>query len=272
MQITEDGLDSCLTLIHKHYGYDFSGYSRSSFLRRVTRFMSLYSIGSINALSDFLVSNEILFAKFLQEITVNITEMFRDPPFYFSLREKVIPELKTYPYCRIWDAGCSTGEETYSLAILFHEEQLSKRSRIYATDINQKVIAEAAEGIFNIADMARYTTNYNRTGGKHSFSEYYHAKYQRAIMEDYLKQNMVFSVHNLAKDGSFNEFNLIVCRNVLIYFDRELQERVLGLFFQSLRMFGFLALGNKESLFLSRYAPYFEEVDRVQKIYRKIKE
>jgi chemotaxis protein methyltransferase CheR len=272
MEITQEGIDTCLTLIQKQYGYDFSGYSRSSFLRRVSRFMALYSIGSISALSELLISNESLFAKFLEEITVNVTEMFRDPLFFASLRTKVIPELKTYPYPRIWDAGCSTGEEAYSLAIILYEEKLAARTRIYATDINQKVISEASEGIYNIADMASYTTNYNKAGGVSAFSDYYHAKYQRAILEDHLKKNIVFSVHNLTTDGSFNEFNLIVCRNVLIYFDRELQEKVLGLFFRSLRIFGFLALGSKESLFLSRYSPFFEEVDRAQKIYRKVKE
>lgn len=271
MQLAQQNIDALLNHIHQRYGYDFSEYARNSFLRRIDRFMNMVHFTNLEALSEKLIADESFFSKFLQEITVNITEMFRDPPFYRALREKVIPELKTYPHVRIWDAGCSTGEETYSLSILLHEEHLKARSRIYATDINQKVVAEAAEGIYNIQDIARYTTNYHLMKGKSAFSDYYHAKYNRAIMEDHLKKNIVFSVHNLVTDGSFNEFNLIVCRNVLIYFDRKLQEKVFTLLFESLSMFGYLALGNKESLTLSKYSKFFEVIDTKQKIYRKIK-
>lgn len=272
MELAKENLESFLMTIRLKYGYDFSGYSKNSFLRRMNRFMNIFQIPDLEMLSAKIMEDEFFFGKFLEEITVNITEMFRDPPFYRALRDKVLPELKTYPYARIWDAGCSTGEEPYSLSILLHEEGLKARSRIYATDINRKVVSQAAEGIFNIQDIIHYTTNYHLIEGKQAFSDYYHAKYNRAIIEDFIKKNIVFSVHNLATDGSFNEFNLIVCRNVLIYFDRQLQEKVFKLFFESLSMFGYLALGNKESLTLSNYSDCFEVVDRAQKIYRKIKE
>lgn len=272
MELEKENLNSFLMTIQLKYGYDFRGYSKNSFLRRMTRFMNIFKIEGLEELTKRLLADEYLFGNFLEEITVNITEMFRDPPFYIALREKVFPALKTYPYIRIWDAGCSTGEEPYSLSILLHEENLKSRARIYATDINRKVVAEASQGIFNIHDIANYTANYHMIKGKQAFSDYYHAKYNRAIIEEFLKKNIVFSVHNLATDGSFNEFNLIVCRNVLIYFDRILQEKVFKLFFESLSMFGYLALGNKESLTLSKYSDCFEVVDHAQKIYRKIKE
>ena len=258
--------------IKDHYGYDFSGYSRNSFLRRLSRFKGLYQIDSLEELLRQLLADESFFEKFLQEITVNITEMFRDPLFFKCLREKVVPQLKTYPHIRVWGAGCATGEEAYSLNILLHEENLGNKTRIYATDINQRVVEQAAEGIYNINDMSKYTGNYQLAGGMYAFSNYYHAKYQRAILEEYLKKNIVFSIHNLAADKSFNEFNLIVCRNVLIYFDKDLQNKVIKLFIDSLKMFGYLALGSKESLLLSKYQHYFEVVDGKQKIFRKIKE
>lgn len=272
MQLSQQELESLFTVIKERYGYDFSGYSKNSFLRRINRFMNIFQIPGIDDLSSRLMGNEYFFGKFVEEVTVNITEMFRDPPFYLALKDKVFPELKTHPFVRIWDAGCSTGEETYSLSILLQEENIASKSRLYATDINQKVLSEAAQGIFSLDDIASYTANYHLIKGNAAFSDYYHAKYNRAIIEDKLKQNVVFSVHNLATDGSFNEFNLIVCRNVLIYFDRQLQEKVFRLFFESLSMFGYLALGNKESLTLSKYNEYFEVVDNKQKIYRKIKE
>jgi chemotaxis protein methyltransferase CheR len=270
--VTQENFDPFLENILKKYGYDFSGYARSSFLRRMNRFMNMFNIANPENLVSLLLENEQMFSRFLEEVTVNVTEMFRDPLFYKSLREKVVPDLKTYPYVRIWDAGCSTGEETYSLAILLKEENLQSRSRIYATDINQKVLASASEGIFNVKDMAKNTQNYHMAGGKFDFSDYYHAKYNNVILDDNLKKNIVFSVHNLATDGSFNEFNLIVCRNVMIYFNKVLQEKVFKMFFESLSMFGYLALGTKESLSLSSYSQYFEVVDNTQKIYRKIKE
>lgn len=234
--------------------------------------MNMFNINNPEVLISLLLEDEQMFSRFLEEVTVNVTEMFRDPLFYRALREKVLPDLKTYPYVRVWDAGCSTGEETYSLAILLQEEKLQTRSRIYATDINQRVLKTAAEGIFNVKEMARNTQNYHFTGGKFDFADYYHAKYNHVILDDHLRKNIIFSVHNLATDGSFNEFNLIVCRNVMIYFNKILQEKVFKMFFDSLSMFGYLALGTKESMALSDYSQYFEVVDNTQKIYRKIKE
>ncbi|CAN5374720.1 protein-glutamate O-methyltransferase CheR [soil metagenome] len=272
MQLTQENYEPFLEHIQKKYGYDFSGYARSSFLRRLNRFMNMFNIDNTETLFSMLLEDEKIFSRFLEEITVNVTEMFRDPLFYRSLREKVVPDLKTYPYVRVWDAGCSTGEETYSLAFLLQEEDLHSRCRIYATDINQKVLNTAAEGIYNVKDMARNTQNYHLTGGKYDFSNYYHAKYNRVIMNDQLKKNIVFSVHNLATNGCFNEFNLIVCRNVMIYFNKVLQEKVFKIFFESLPVFGYLALDTKESMALSKYGQYFEVVDNTQKIYRKIKE
>lgn len=272
LSLTGENLRYFLSEIRTRYGYDFSGYAQSSILRRITRFMKIYHYPNLEELINELVENETTFSKFLEEITVNVTEMFRDPFFYKSLKENVIPDIKKAPHIRIWDAGCSTGEEAYSLSILLSEENCIEKSRIYATDINRKVLAIAADGIFNIRDMAKHTQNYRTLGGKFSFSNYYHAKYDRVIMADYLRRNILFSIHNLATDGSFNEFNLIVCRNVMIYFEKVLQEKVFKLFFESLPLFGYLALGNKESLALSNYRNYFEVVDHSQKIYRKIKE
>jgi chemotaxis protein methyltransferase CheR len=197
--------------------------------------------------------------------------MFRDPSFYAAFREKVAPALHTYPFTRIWVAGCSTGEEVYSLAILLHEEGLYERTRIYATDINENVLATARDGIFPLDKMQQYTQNYIRGGGKQDFSEYYVAAYDAAQFSRSLVENVVFAQHNLAMDRAFNEFNVIVCRNVMIYFDRQLQDRVHELFYESLATFGILALGHKESLSFTRHAHRYEELDAAERIYRKIR-
>lgn len=264
-------LQEILVTIQEAHGYDFHGYSRASFLRRVNRFMQLNSLNDFSALKEKLVKDEGFFNLFLEQITVNVTEMFRDPGFYKSLREKVVPQLRTFPYIRIWDAGCSTGEEPYSLAIMLKEEGTLQKSKMYCTDINQKVLNQAREGVFPLANMKDYTSNYIQAGGTGNFSDYYMAKYNRVLFDAELRKNMVFSVHNLASDSSFNEFNLIVCRNVLIYFNKELQEKVLSLFLESLSMFGYLALGSKETLSLSPLRDHFEQVDKKEKIYRRIK-
>lgn len=229
------------------------------------------NIGTIDQLGEKVLEDKVFFGLFLMELTVNVTEMFRDPSFFKALRGKVMPYLKTYPNIRIWDAGCSTGEETYSLAILLKEENYLHKARIYATDINSRVLASAKEGIFALDVMKDYSRNYLSSGGKGSLSDYYHAKYNSAIFNEDLSKNFVFSVHNLAMDGSFNEFNLIVCRNVLIYFQKELQEKVLELFLQSLPVYGYLALGSKESIRFSRIEKYFEVVDAKERIFRRIK-
>jgi chemotaxis protein methyltransferase CheR len=209
--------------------------------------------------------------RLLLDLSINVTSMFRDPTFYAAFREKVVPMLRTYPFTRIWCAGCSTGEEVYSLAILLEEEGLYARTRIYATDINENVLATAREGVFPLAKMQQYTQNYIRGGGKHDFSRYYVAAYDAAQFSRSLLENVVFAQHNLAMDRAFNEFNAIICRNVMIYFDRGLQDRVHSLFHDSLETFGILALGHKESLSFTGVADRYEEVDTNERIYRKIR-
>jgi chemotaxis protein methyltransferase CheR len=207
----------------------------------------------------------------LMDLSINVTAMFRDPAFYQAFRSQVVPLLRTYPFFRVWHAGCSTGEEVYSMAILLEEEGLYERARIYATDINEVVLQKARAGIFPIDRMQEYTDNYIRAGGTRSFSEYYTAKYDGALFRPTLLRNVVFSQHNLVTDRSFAEVNVILCRNVLIYFDKSLQQRVHGLFYDSLAMFGVLALGAKESLKFSQYEDCYEPVSGPQKIYRKVR-
>ena len=262
--------DDFLRSLKLKSGFDFSEYTKASMHRRISRFMINHHIKALEELENFIYGDAALFERFVEDLTVNVTEMFRDPSFYQALRSKVVPYLKTYPHIRVWDAGCSTGEETYSLSIMLHEEGLLKKSRIYATDINHKVLLSAKEGIYPISYMKEYSRNYLNAGGKHSLSEYYHAQYNSAIMDAALRTNVLFSAHNLAQDGSFNEFNLIVCRNVLIYFNKDLQERVLALFMESLPIFGFLVLGSKESLRFSKVEKYFEVIDLKEKIFRRI--
>lgn len=251
------------------YGYDFTEYAEASVERRIEHFMKLNKIGSLKELGKVLLRDEDLFAQFVQDFTVNVTEMFRDPSFYKSLRENVVRRLATYPFIKIWIAGCSTGEEVYSIAILLKEEGLLDRSVIYATDINQRALQAAKEGVFRMDDMKAYTQNYQKAGGKNSFSDYYRAKYNSALVDQSLKQNIVFSIHNLAIDRSFNEFQLVLCRNVLIYFNQNLQSKVISLFYESLCPFGILALGSKESLLFSDKQKEFGEVDKREKIFIK---
>jgi chemotaxis protein methyltransferase CheR len=207
----------------------------------------------------------------LLDLSINVTAMYRDPHFYVAFREKIIPLLRTYPFIRIWHAGCSTGEEVYSMAILLQEEGLYDRARIYATDINEVVLQRAKAGIFPLDRMKEYTDNYIKAGGRKSFSEYYTAKYDSALFNPGLTKNVVFSQHNLVTDRSFSEFNVILCRNVLIYFDKPLQSRVQSLFYDSLAMFGVLVLGSKETLKFSEYESCYEQVEPPEKIYRKIR-
>jgi chemotaxis protein methyltransferase CheR len=264
-----DELKQFLESIRFVYGYDFTEYSEASVKRRIQAFMDANKIGTIKELGVRVLKDEPTFEKFIQDITVNVTEMFRDPGFYKSLRKNVIGRLATYPFIKIWIAGCSTGEEVYSMAILLREEGLLERAVIYATDINQAALQKAKEGISSIDYMKSYTENYMKAGGKNAFSDYYKAKYNSVLWDKSLRQNIVFSVHNLAMDRSFNEFQLILCRNVMIYFNQSLQNKVIDLFYESLCVFGFLALGNKESLLFSQKQKSFDEVDRKEKIYIK---
>jgi chemotaxis protein methyltransferase CheR len=264
-----DELKQFLESIRFVYGYDFTEYSEASVKRRIQAFMDANKIGTIKELGVRVLKDEPTFEKFIQDITVNVTEMFRDPGFYKSLRKNVIGRLATYPFIKIWIAGCSTGEEVYSMAILLREEGLLERAVIYATDINQAALQKAKEGISSIDYMKSYTENYMKAGGKNAFSDYYKAKYNSVLWDKSLRQNIVFSVHNLAMDRSFNEFQLILCRNVMIYFNQGLQSKVIELFYESLCIFGFLGLGNKESLLFSQKQKSFDEVDRKEKIYIK---
>jgi chemotaxis protein methyltransferase CheR len=250
------------------YGYDFSGYSRASLKRRMSR---LFTIDRFPSFAEFrfrIRSNEDYLKRFVEEITVNVTEMFRDPSFYLLLRTEVLKVLATYPLIRIWHAGCSTGEEVYSMAILLKEANLLHKSLLYATDINPDVLQTAREGIFPLSQMRQYSENYLLSGGKQDFSTYYTAKYDRAKLDRELSSKMIFATHNLVSDRSFNEFQLILCRNVMIYFDKDLQERVLQLFDQSLESLGYLALGAKETLRFSPIASRYRQLQK-EKIWRK---
>jgi chemotaxis protein methyltransferase CheR len=258
-----------LGAIRIEYGYDFTDYSEASVKRRVNNFMTNRNIQTIDMLGKMILKDEELFEKFIQEISVTVTEMFRDPPFYKSLRNNVLKRLATYPFIKIWIAGCATGEEVYSIAILFDEEGLLNRTLIYATDINQKSIQIAKEGLYPLENMKQYTSSYQKADGKKSFSEYYKAKYNSVLFDKSLKQHIVFAPHNLAIDKSFNEFQLIICRNVLIYFNQKLQNNVINLLYESLCTFGFLGLGNKESLLFSDKRKNFDDVDRNEKIFMK---
>jgi chemotaxis protein methyltransferase CheR len=268
--LSNEELATILTLVHKRFGYDFSDYARVSVRRRVIAYMTRSSVRSAADLQYNLINDDACFPQLLQYLTVNVTEMFRDPLFYKTLRERVIPQLASYPFIKIWHAGCSTGEEVYSMAILLKEEGLLERSKLYATDINSYVLNKAKQGIFPLRNMQEYTRNYRSSGGKEVFSGYYTAKYDHVVFDASLRKNMVFALHNLASDGSFNEFNLIICRNVLIYFDKVLQQKSVHLFRQSLCLLGYLGLGTKESLLFNREKEHFEQIDFKSKIYRRI--
>ena len=255
--------------VYRHYGYDFREYALASLRRRVWRRVNEEQLGSITALTDRVLHDPACMARLLGDLSINVTAMFRDPHFYVSFAEHVVPQLRTYPFTRIWVAGCSTGEEVYSLAILLAEHDLYDRTRIYATDINQLVLEQAREGVYPLDRMQEYTDNYIRAGGKRAFSEYYVAAYDAALFDAALRENVVWAQHNLAQESSFNEFQVILCRNVLIYFDKELQNRVHRLFYESLDRFGTLCLGNKESMRFSAYENRYEEIDPEARIYRR---
>jgi chemotaxis protein methyltransferase CheR len=255
--------------VYRHYGFDFRSYAYSSLKRRIWKRITQEGLSSVSQLQDRVLHDSGMMEKLLLDLSINVTAMYRDPGFYAAFREKVVPTLRTYPFIRIWHAGCSTGEEVYSMAILLEEEGLYDRARIYATDINEVVLQRARAGIFSLEKMQEYTQNYLRAGGTSSFSEYYTAMYDGALFNTTLTRNVVFSQHNLVTDGSFSEFNVIICRNVMIYFDRKLQNRVHRLFYDSLSRRGVLALGNKETLRFTDFEDKYEVVDTREKIYRR---
>jgi chemotaxis protein methyltransferase CheR len=268
--LEEIELSLLLEGVYRRYGFDFREYAAASLRRRVWRRVYAEGLTSISALQDRLLHDPVSMERLLLDLSINVTAMFRDPSFYVAFREKVVPALRTYPFTRIWVAGCSTGEEVYSLAILLQEENLYDRARIYATDINEAVLDRARSGVFPIDKMRDYTQNYIKAGGTRAFSEYYLAKYDGAQFQRSLIENVVFAQHNLVSDRSFNEFNVIICRNVMIYFDRTLQDRVHRLFYDSLMTFGMLGLGHKESIRFSPHEESFEELDPSEKLYRKV--
>jgi chemotaxis protein methyltransferase CheR len=261
-------VDLLLEAVYRRYAYDFRGYARASLRRRLWRRAQLERVGTLSGLQERVLHDPTVMDRLLRDLSINVTEMFRDPAFFRALREKVVPILRTYPYVRVWNAGCSTGEETFSLAILLEEEGLLDRTRIYATDMNDDVLVHARAGGFPLERMRRYTENYLRAGGTGDFSRYYTVDGDRAQFSRALVEGSVFAQHNLAQDGSFNEFQLIVCRNVLIYFARPLQERVHELFCDSLVRLGVLGLGHKESLPAGYESPY-EVLDGAEKLYRR---
>jgi len=257
--------------VFRHYGFDFRSYAYASIRRRLWKRVEGEGLSTVSELAARILHDADAMERLLLDLSVNVTAMFRDPTFYKEFRERVVPLLRTYPFIRIWHAGCSTGEEVFSLAILLEEEGLYDRSRLYATDINDVVLQRARQGIFPLDRMQEYTENYLRAGGTRSFSEYYTAKYDGALFTPALTRNIVFSQHNLVTDRSFSEFHVIFCRNVLIYFDKTLQNRVHSLFYGSLVMFGVLALGSKESLKFSQSEPCYEKLSPTEKLYRKVK-
>lgn len=268
--INDRELEVLINDVYEYYGYDFSGYSKASFKRRVDRLYRMDGFVNFPEMLSKVRYEPEYFKRLVEEITVNVTELFRDPMFYKVLREEIVPQLATKPFIRIWHAGCSTGEEVYSMAILLQEAGLLNKSLLYATDINPVVLEVAKKGIFPLRMMKQYSENYIASGGKKDFSHYYTANYGFAKFGEDLVSKMVFSQHNLVSDRSFNEFDLILCRNVLIYFDKELQERALELFDDSLAKLGYLALGTKETIKFSSIQSRFKQHNK-DKIWKKIK-
>ena len=258
-----------LDAIYQKYGYDFRDYSYAHVQRRILSRIRSDSLDSVSMLQHKVLHDSSYAQFFFKDLSINVTEMFRDPYFYKSVRENVVQLLKTWSYIKIWHAGCSTGEEVYSMAILLQEEGLSDRTQIYATDFNQHVIQQAKEGIYPLKLMQKYSRNYQSSGARGDFANYFHAEYDSVIMDPALKKNIVWADHNLVTDSAFAEVQMIVCRNVLIYFNKVLQGKVHSLFHSSLVNGGVLCLGHKESLRFSACESHYNVIDKDQKIYRK---
>ena len=264
-------LDLLLTGIAKRWGYDFRDYAPASLRRRVRRAVRLEGVPTLSALQERVLRDPEAFQRFVSCVSVQVTGMFRDPQVFRALRSQILPMLRTYPFVRIWDAGCSTGEEAYSLAILLAEEGLLDKARIYATDLSDDLLQRARAGVLPLRDMRAHTAAYHRAGGRRDFSEYYTADHQHALLREDLRRVIVFSQHNLAHDSSFNEFQLILCRNVMIYFDAPLRERVHRLLYESLVVFGVLAVGVKESLRYTPHADRYEPLAESLGIFRRVR-
>lgn len=259
-----------LEALYQHYHYDFRHYARASIKRRLMQARSQLGFDSISAIQSALLHDDTMLPRLLDYLTVQVSEMFRDPSYYLALRTKVLPHLRTYPSLKVWVAGCSNGEELYSLAILFREEGLWDKTMFYATDINPNALRAAQAGVYALDQIRLFTKNHQQSGGKTSLSDYYTADYGRAVFDKSLRGRTVFSDHSLVTDAAFAEMHLISCRNVLIYFDRELQDRAVGLFRSSLARRGFLGIGSKESLRFSVHSEAFSDFDRDERIYRRI--
>jgi chemotaxis protein methyltransferase CheR len=264
-------IELLLEAIYRHYGYDFRDYAFSSIQRRIWYRIQTERLQTVSALTEQLLHNPLVMERLISDFSINVTEMFRDPTFFLAFREQVIPLLKDLPLIQIWHAGCATGEEAYSMAILLYEEGLAHKARIYATDMNEKSLEQAQKGEYPLVRMKDYTSNYVKSGGKLAFSEYYKASSDRVHFHPFLRERMIFAQHNLVTDSSINEFQVIICRNVMIYFNKELQDRVHQLFYESLSTKGFLGLGNREGLGFTKYASSYEEVNGMERLYRKIK-
>ncbi|CAB3709472.1 CheR family methyltransferase [Achromobacter kerstersii] len=258
-----------LDAIYHQYHYDFRAYAQASLKRRLQSALTQFSCKTLSQLQDRVLHEPAVFTGLLQYLTVQVSDMFRDPSYFLALRNEVVPILRTYPSIKVWVAGCSTGEEVYSLAILLHEEGLLDRTLIYATDINPHALRAAEQGVFDLDRVAAFTENHARAGGRSSLSDYYTARYGRVVFDKALREHMVFSDHSLATDSVFAEVHLISCRNVLIYFERDLQNRALGLFHDALVHRGFLGLGSKESLRFSAQAEHFDDFVLEDRVYRK---
>ncbi|MFK2824597.1 protein-glutamate O-methyltransferase CheR [Bacillus sp. B190/17] len=264
-------IDLLLEGIYRYYGLDFRNYARPFLKRRIWNRIRAENVSSISGLQERVFHDPYAMKKLFCDFSINVTEMFRDPSFFLSFRTQIIPLLREHSEVRIWHAGCSTGEEVYSMAILLQEEGLYEKTRIYATDMNNNVLKYAQRGEFPLHRMQLYTKNYLAAGGTRAFSEYYTAEHENAKFDPYLAKNVIFAEHNLAADRSFNEFHVIICRNVMIYFNKLLQNRVYNLLHQSLSVSGILGLGSKEGLKFTSIANFYEEVDPIEKLYRKIK-
>lgn len=266
-ELSNEALQEITGLIKLQYGYDFTNYASASLKRRLVKFMHEAGVSFFD-LKFNIINEKSFFFWMLESLTVNVTEMFRDPGFYKMMREIILPKLGSYPLIKIWHAGCATGEEVFSIAIVLKELNLLKRCKVYATDINMSNIEKATNGIIPLQQMKQYTKNYQQAGGNADFSDYYTARYDNAIISKELRKNILFSQHNLVTDSVFNEFHLVICRNVLIYFNKELQNHVIGLFYQSLAPLGYLALGAKESLLFNEYKDKFEAISSQHRIFR----
>jgi len=262
-------MDLLLQAVYLKYGYDFRNYAKASMRRRIRQSLTKAGLSHISDMQHRILHDREFFDRFLLELTVNVTEMFRDPPFFKAVRETVLPALRGRSPVKVWHAGCATGEEAYSIAILFKEAGLLDKTRIYATDANEAVLATAKSGIYPLDHMRQYTVNYQKAGGSVSFSDYYTSRYENALMDQALRKSIVFSEHNLVTDGVFGDMDLILCRNVLIYFSKDLQDRVFEIFSRSLCSGGFLCLGAKETVRYSAVSDDFDTLLEGHRIYRK---